>query len=104
LKFQFPTVQRARDSVGRHGDIARGEYRLAVGRCARFKLPGYPSSDGLRRFQDNFPRFEERFEVGEDARPAAGNDLDELRLPRDLSHLVVVSLTAPAIGSRSIVQ
>jgi LysM repeat protein len=46
-------------------------------RCARLALLGIPaSSEGLLG-QDNFLRFKERFEIGEDARPAAGNGFDE---------------------------
>ena len=44
------------------------------------------SPDGLPRFQDNFSGFEKRFEVGENARPAAGNGLDELGI-RAIHHM-----------------
>jgi hypothetical protein len=38
------------------------------------------SSERLSRFQDNFPRFEERFEIRGDTWSAVGNGPDQLRL------------------------
>jgi hypothetical protein len=59
------------------------------------------SATGFCRFQDEFASFEQRFEVGEDLRPAARNGLDKFRF-RAIHHMSDSQLQTSAIRRRLI--